>query len=334
MMRKLIISLIFAQLITFSELAFSQKKAHQPDRQTHPVLQKIKETHSYSEIQLENLSKILSMSKYIGQGHPNATRHPVSKEMCLKEMSGKWVPGENSQCKDRFMVPISGPDTIKETKKTVCIDQFEFPNIPCEYPVIWTRANEAHQICQSIGKRLCDADEWEQACAGYPREQPYLFSESSLNISDAHKHQREKLNGSRKKIWAYGPKQDHSRCATNSQKSPTCDKAIQSNGKVWSSCGSNTYPSGYFSECKSSYGVYDMHGNAAEHMNLPLQEDQQTKSGGTGVVEMKGSWFIFAKYSAHPDDCFWRAPFWHGTRLENPKSHHNYHLGFRCCKSI
>jgi hypothetical protein len=47
---------------------------------------------------------------------------------------------------------------------------------------------------------------------------------------------------------------------------------------------------------------------------------------------MKGSWFIFDTYRAHPDWCRWRAPFWHGSRVMDPQSHRNYHLGFRCCK--
>ena len=32
--------------------------------------------------------------------------------------------------------------------------------------------------------------------------------------------------------------------------------------------------------------------------------------------------------------CRWRAPYWHGTRVLDPRSHANYHLGFRCCKSL
>ena len=49
---------------------------------------------------------------------------------------------------------------------------------------------------------------------------------------------------------------------------------------------------------------------------------------------MKGSWFIFGGYEAHEDDCRWRAPAWHATRIEHPLSHLNYHLGFRCCKDL
>jgi hypothetical protein len=49
---------------------------------------------------------------------------------------------------------------------------------------------------------------------------------------------------------------------------------------------------------------------------------------------MKGSWFIFDKYRAHEDWCRWRAPYWHGSRVMDPGSHANYHLGFRCCLTL
>jgi hypothetical protein len=49
---------------------------------------------------------------------------------------------------------------------------------------------------------------------------------------------------------------------------------------------------------------------------------------------MKGSWFVFDAYRAHEDWCRWRAPYWHGSRVLDPYSHANYHLGFRCCKTL
>ena len=71
-------------------------------------------------------------------------------------------------------------------------------------------------------------------------------------------------------------------------------------------------------------------------MNLPLNEGQMASRGSAtlGYTEMKGSWFIFDTYHAHDDWCRWRAPFWHGTQVMDEDSHHNYHLGFRCCKSL
>jgi len=80
--------------------------------------------------------------------------------------------------------------------------------------------------------------------------------------------------------------------------------------------------------------VYDQHGNAAEHMNLPMKPEELGSRGGSGQTEMKGSWFIFKEAPAHPDDCRFRAPGWHATRITDPNSHANYHLGFRCCRDL
>ena len=133
-----------------------------------------------------------------------------------------------------------------------------------------------------------------------------------------------------KKAWSYGHHYEKGVCAAASTKTPGCG------GGGWTACGSNTYPAGFFPGCHSPLGVYDQHGNAAEHMNLPLNESQMASRGSNelGYTEMKGSWFIFDTYHAHEDWCRWRAPFWHGSRVMDPHSHENYHLGFRCCKTL
>jgi formylglycine-generating enzyme required for sulfatase activity len=133
-----------------------------------------------------------------------------------------------------------------------------------------------------------------------------------------------------KEIWSYGDEYRKGVCAAASAKSPACDSG------GWAACGSNTYPTGSFADCHSELGVYDLNGNAAEHMNLPLDESQMASRGSRelGYTEMKGSWFIFDSFRAHPDQCRWRAPFWHGSRVLDAESHHNYHLGFRCCSTI
>ena len=114
------------------------------------------------------------------------------------------------------------------------------------------------------------------------------------------------------KVWAYdGSSYRKGICATSSFKTPGC------NGGSWTGCGSNTFPAGTFPDVSGPLGVYDQHGNAAEHMNLPLNESQMASRGSKelGYTEMKGSWFIFDTYYAHADWCRWRAPFWHGSRV-------------------
>jgi formylglycine-generating enzyme len=278
-----------------------------------------------TEAQVSELRAVFAASEYIGQGNPAPTRHPLTRAECLERRAkASQLAPADLRCGAPNMVPVydrEAGETASQAK--VCVDQFEFPNVECEYPVVWVRANEAQALCQALGKRLCDAHEWEGGCAGSlkPPASEYAFGERRLMMQYLH-------NKSRKLTWAYGPEKNHALCATGSQKSPKCPVP----SFRW--CGSNDYPAGSFPECVSSFGVYDLHGNVAEHMSFPLTEAQLGSRGGSGETEMKGSWFIFQALEAHEDDCRFRAPDWHVTRVTDPNSHRNYHLGFRCCKDL
>jgi formylglycine-generating enzyme required for sulfatase activity len=245
-------------------------------------------------------------------------------------------------CGGPHLAPLFDPSNATPAEAQVCIDRYEFPNVPCEYPLIWTRASEAAALCEAVGKRLCDAHEWEGACAGALEPPDYRFDlATGRDASSAVKAMRDAHNAKYRgdKSWAFSKALGVNAytpgvCAAASTKSPGCD------GGNFAACGSNTYPAGAFPRCVSPLGVYDLHGNAAEHMNLPLAPDQMASAGSRnaqnklGVTEMKGSWFIFDRYYAHEDWCRWRAPYWHGSRVRDAESHHNYHLGFRCCRSV
>jgi len=96
------------------------------------------------------------------------------------------------------------------------------------------------------------------------------------------------------KRWSYGPAYRKGICATSSEKTAGW------NGGSWTGCGSNTFPAGDFPACHSPLDVYDLNGNAAEHMNLPLNESQMSSRGSheLGVTEMKGS-CLFSTPIAH-----------------------------------
>jgi len=333
--------LLFILLLIIHYNPFLLGKSSSPlTKQRQQLIKTIQNHHQYNDKTLKTLNSYIQQSSFISQGNPKITKHPVSSSECynkLKKLSTNYNnPSFNKICKSAYMAPLYDPLKEKPSHATTCIDQFEFPNIPCEYPLVWVRANEASMICNIVGKRLCDTHEWESACAGKLVPPDYAFKLTTPKQSAKTKQRllRKSHNQSRKRIWSYGNKQNHSLCATDSTKSSGCNKALQQGKSVWQFCGSNTYPAGFFPQCKSSLDVYDQHGNAAEHMNLPLSPEQLTKKGGSGHTEMKGSWFVFQKYSAHQDDCRWRAPYWHGSEVNDSKSHHNYHLGFRCCKDI
>lgn len=291
------------------------------EEQRAAMVRRMRALHGLDDAQVAAIEAILSKSKWLGQGNPAAVRHPLTRPECAARRQAAGVRDEKkAACGAPFMVPLYDPAHETEDKSTVCIDRYEFPGLPCEYPVTWVRTREAQALCKTMGKRLCDAHEWEGACAGalLPAEKEYAFRRPRKTMQGLH-------NVNRDIRWAYGPDKDHSKCATTSSKSPKCTSPS------WKACGSNTFPAGSFPDCKSPLGVYDLHGNVAEHMWLPMVPEELGSRGGKGVPEMKGSWFIWSKHEAHIDDCRWRAPSWHDNEGDN---HYSYHLGFRCCKDV
>jgi hypothetical protein len=301
------------------------------------LFREIQQAHRLSDGQLARVRAIFSRSELIGQGNPAITKHPATPAECREKLYSAGVSYANPRfeaiCGGPFMAPLYDPSQEKPEEARVCIDQFEFPDIPCAFPLVWVRAREAAQLCEAVGKRLCDAHEWEGACAGTLTDPDYRFDlVKGADASAAVGRMRQAHNQAHEaeKSWSYGREPRKGICAAASSKDSACT------GGSWAQCGSNTYPAGSFPDCRSALWVYDLHGNAAEHMNLPLDESQMASRGSRslGHTEMKGSWFIFDKYRAHEDWCRWRAPYWHGSRVMDADSHRNYHLGFRCCRTV
>ncbi len=281
--------------------------------------------------QIARIREIFNASGMAGQGNPAITRHPMTPaEAQARLPQDAYQYYRNAQferiCGRKYMAPLYDPATERPEDAKVCVDMFEYPNVPLAYPVTWISAREAALVCAAEGKRMGDAHEWEGAAAGALLEPDYRFDLGSHGAMRAWHNAK----WGQVKNWTYGPQWQRGICAQGSQKSPGC------NGGSWTGCGSNTYPVGSFPNCRSALGVYDLEGNAAEHMNLPLAPDQMASRGSTklGVTEMKGSWFIWDSVRAHEEWARWRAPYWHGSPVMSVGSHRNYHLGFRCFRDV
>ena len=121
-----------------------------------------------SEEQFVKVQAIFAASPVLGQGNPALSKHPITRDECRRiRKDAKLERADVAACQAPGMVAVFDPITGQTVNDAhLCIDEFEFPNIPCEYPVVHVRAHEAANICAAMGKRLCDAHEWEGACAG------------------------------------------------------------------------------------------------------------------------------------------------------------------------
>ena len=138
--------------------------------QNRAMLQRLQAAHELSPAQMKRIESIFAGAFAMGQGNPAIARHPMTPAQCREKFERNLADYENPEferiCGGKYMAPLYDPQTATPQQAKACIDQFEFPDMPCEYPVIWVKAREAAEICAAQGKRLCDAHEWEGACQG------------------------------------------------------------------------------------------------------------------------------------------------------------------------
>lgn len=246
----------------------------------------------------------------VNQGNKALSVHTIGRAACLERL--KNVTIQTPEQRDRCGAPNMVPAWLPGKAPWFCIDTFEFPNAACELPMVWTSPSQAKTICELQGKRLCSQIEWSVACRGDPE-------------------------GGKDRRYAYGDDLDLDVCHTKRPKRPGCDTHTAQ--RAFASCGTDTEPSGSFPACRSRFGVFDQHGNVAEIM---MRRDAE----GEIVSQLKGSAWFYEKLAkepgkpapatsdegAYPDHCNFD-PRWHVETLSRAQ-HVNYHLGFRCCKSI
>ncbi|WP_437634825.1 SUMF1/EgtB/PvdO family nonheme iron enzyme [Sorangium sp. So ce854] len=254
----------------------------------------------------------------IHQGNKELARHTRSKAQCLEGLRGVVLQTEEqrARCGGREnMVPVFRTARGKPKPAEFCIDIFEFPNRPCELPMVWASPTQAATVCSLQGKRLCTEDEWSLACSGDPE-------------------------GGAPRTYAYGDELDLTVCHTQTPHREIDGKRCDGDTarSAYQTCATDTEPAGSYPACRSRFGVFDQHGNVAEIMTRRDRDDGKLYS------QLKGSaWFYVAVAREHdaprpkgretyPDHCAF-SPRWHVEPMENAW-HANYHLGFRCCATI
>lgn len=250
---------------------------------------------------------------HINQGNKAVAHHAIGKRTCLERLRGVVLqtPDQRERCGgESNMVPIWEKGDPANAR--FCIDVFEFPNQACELPLVWMSPVQASQMCTAQGKRLCEQREWNLSCRADPA-------------------------GGADRVYAYGNDLDVTICNTNKSRVGRATKcALQTMNDLWTTCTTDTEPSGAFPQCKSRFGVFDQHGNVAEIMTRAHWD-------GFTYDQLKGSAFHYVDvqkkptdpggyWTRYPDHCNFE-PLWHVERIETA-AHVNYHLGFRCCKAI
>jgi len=120
-----------------------------------------------------------------------------------------------------------------------CIDRYEAPNTPGQYPLVMESGISSEQWCLKHGKHLCTEDEWEAACAGPKRlAYPYGADHEPSRCNDDQPW-REKDEPTMT-MWPEKP-------------------AMGEVTRLYQAEKSGSRPS-----CVSGYGAYDMTGNVEE----------------------------------------------------------------------
>jgi hypothetical protein len=126
--------------------------AHTTLREQNELLfEQLQQVHGLTDEQMRNIRAIFAHSPVLGQGNPAISQHPVTPQQCAVKLEQAKVNYDNAQfqqiCGRKYMAPLYDPKSARADQATACIDQFEFPDIPCAYPVVWVKAREAAQIC-------------------------------------------------------------------------------------------------------------------------------------------------------------------------------------------
>ena len=112
--------------------------------QNEVLFRQLQRVHGLSEAQMKSLRGIFAKSGIMGQGNPAITRHPVTPEEAQAKLNRLGINYANPKfekiCGGKYMAPLYNPATQRPENAKTCIDQFEFPDIPTAYPVVWVKA--------------------------------------------------------------------------------------------------------------------------------------------------------------------------------------------------
>lgn len=104
----------------------------------------------------------------------NRQAEPVRIDYVIERNPGACT-GNSMPISASVSAPVSGAASAAGAKGgTVCMDLYEWPDSDGAVPRAFVNRQEAADSCASVGKRLCTAVEWREACQG-PDAESYPY---------------------------------------------------------------------------------------------------------------------------------------------------------------
>ena len=197
------------------------------------------------------------------------------------------------------------------------IDMYEYPNTAGQLPVVNVEFNQAQQLCQAVGKRVCFIDEWREVCRGN--------GSNTLNL------ETDGMHGPKGYNYPYGG-----------------DGTLTYHKQGWcNDDSSGVAVSGAFSNCRNikvssnMNTPYDMTGNVYEWVDNDFYGYQPTRVGQGDCTKSDGN-------PANGDECqdsyvgyetriggyYFEAEFATCNRnMILPITTNDEKTGFRCCRN-
>jgi len=239
----------------------------------------------------------------------DTARQPASScpsDMVLAE--GLFCPRAEQRCEhqgttdtqcQRYAQPSRCLTQHKQLVR-VCVDRFEWPNQLGQKPLVLVGYDQAQALCESVGKRLCDEQEWSFACEG-EQMLPY----------------------------GYGYERDPTRCVIDRLASKPDSTLLAHDACLDDDACRSAFakvdqrePSGSFRACVSPVGAHDMIGNVSEWVHLTTPDSTRGVAGG--------SWGSGPK--AGPDRCR-PASALPSKERSSAADGLSPERGFRCCRN-
>ncbi|MBK8255117.1 MAG: SUMF1/EgtB/PvdO family nonheme iron enzyme [Polyangiaceae bacterium] len=184
------------------------------------------------------------------------------------------------------------------------------------FPQAYISRTTAQAACKASGKRLCKREEWMRGCKGNKGWTfPYGNRKKANKCNSGKPHLLQEMFGRDPRKWGYDE-------AFNSP------KLAKEPGYL--------AESGFFPECQSTEGAFDMVGNLHEWVSDPVGEDIQEILAKDKVERNTQPWRegngifmggFFSTTDQHGPGCLF-------TTIAHEPKYHDYSTGFRCCKDL